>query len=59
MIFIGYDYELNLSVVIFYDFRTDQILFTAFKELFKLRICVKKKEEKAKTMRAENFRKIG
>jgi len=30
MIFIGYDYEVNLSVVILYDIGMDQNLFTSF-----------------------------
>jgi len=30
MIFIGHDYEVNLSVVILYDVGMDQSLFTCF-----------------------------
>jgi len=30
MIFIGYGYEVNLSVVILYDVGMDQSLFTCF-----------------------------
>jgi len=30
MIFIGYDYKVNLSVVIFYEVGMDQRLFTCF-----------------------------
>ena len=56
MIFIEYNYEVNLSVVILYD--VGMACLHAFKELFKLRICVKR-EGKAETVRAENFRKIG
>ena len=42
--------------MILYDVGMDQSLLHAFKEWFKLRICVKR-EGKAKTVRAENFRK--
>ena len=58
MISIGYDYEVNLSVVILYAIGIDQSLFTCFKEWFKLRICVKNRG-KTQTVRAGNFRKVG
>ena len=58
MIFIGYAYEVHLSVVIYYDVGMDQSLFTSFKEWFKLRICVKRRG-KSQNSEAGNFREIG
>ena len=40
---IGYDYEVNLSTVIFYTVGMAKACLYAFKEGCKLRICVKKR----------------
>ena len=48
MIYIVYDYGVNLSVVILYDVGWIKACLHAFKKWFKLRICAKKEREKSK-----------